>query len=150
MVGCILGTALAAGIFAYRALDSGIAVAIEDKSAKMSSATVVSAARFQAEDNVGVQAEELYRICFTIDGLDQIRPSIRSQYEAAEHKRESASGPRCKITGVRSAARARAGDKIQVVYLLENDNQIDITSIRVFGADIGPEGVTYSGSGKVR
>ena len=142
----IVGLVVAAGRI-YRAVDSGMQAAIGHKSAKTTTATVVSVARSVPNTAMGSSSPQgASTICFTLDGLDQVEPDMRSGYEAAEQHRQEAFGARCKATGIAVASSLRTGDKLQVVYLLANDYQIEIVAIRASGVDLGGEGVKCSGS----
>ncbi len=55
----------------------------------------------------------------------------------AETERQSRDGPRCKVTSKVAIARnVRVGDKLSIVYLLENQYQIDVVAVSVFGEDL--------------
>lgn len=142
----LLGLVALLGVL-YSVVDRGIGAAVDNKSAKTTTATIVSTGAV-GEQQSG--SSESHRICFTIDSLDQVAPAWRPGYEAAERQREGKSGPRCKVTDNAAAARLRVGDKLQITYLLANDDRIEIVGIKDAGVDFGSEGTSYYGSGTVR
>jgi|WetSurMetagenome_2_1015567.scaffolds.fasta_scaffold66563_3 hypothetical protein len=148
--GLVIVVILVAASLIYRIIDSGIQSAVEHKSAKTTTATVVSNIKSVSRSVDGSTAsQEFYTICFILDGLDQIEPDMRRGYEEAERHRQENKGPRCKMTDKMAAAALKKGDKLNVKYLLANDYQIEIMAIKAFGVDFGAEGVSYSGSGVI-
>ncbi len=134
----------------YRVVDAGIRTSIEHKSAKTTTATVVHTSRSILPTTPGSSASQRsYTICYTLDSLDQVEADMRGGYEAAEHHRDEALGPRCRASGSAGAAMLKRGDKLQVRYLLANDYQIEIVEIGVPGVEFRGEDVRLSGLGSV-
>jgi hypothetical protein len=127
---------LALGTFIYNRLDTGIAASVEHKSAKKSKATIVTVLPIKGSDsdhNVS-GSENLYQVCFDLDAFDQVESDIRRGYEQTETDRRIREGPRCKLTSKKSLVRpVDIGDRLDVVYLLENNYQIDVVSISFRG-----------------
>ena len=118
----------------YRKIDTGIAAAVEHKSAKTADATVVSI-RAVGASNLQKDSTKtgLYNVCFKIDGCDQIEAEMRVRYQSAEAQREAREGPRCKTTAdSKIVTHLNAGDKLKVVYLLENNYKIDVISMTAY------------------
>jgi hypothetical protein len=146
----VMGALIVGAGLIYWAIDSGIKSAVEHKSAKTTTATIVSNIKSVSRaDKVSSASHEIYTFCFTLDSLDQIESDMRSGYEDAERHRRETKGPRCKVTDSTAAAALKNGDKIKVRYLLANNYHIEIVSIEAFGVDFGGEGVSYSGSGSI-
>jgi len=132
----------------YRAIDSGIQASIAQKSARTTTATVVrSFASISPAPTGSSDSQRLYTICYTLNGLDQIEADMRAGYEAAEHHRERALGPRCRTTVSTVAGKLRPGDGLQVRYLLANDYQIDIAAVEAFGVELRGNDVRLSARG---
>jgi hypothetical protein len=123
----------------YSALDSSVEAAVDFKSAKTTTATVVRTARSLPGANTGPSSShELFTVCFVLDRLDQIKPAdLRAGYEEAERQRLGTFGPRCEVTGNDAVANLRTGDKVQVVYLLANGYDLSVARIESFGSGGG-------------
>lgn len=123
--------------FVYRRIDVGIADSVQHKSAKRTTATVVSVAHISSSAKPPAPERPEYTICFGIDSFDNVEPTMRQGYETAETNRYLREGPRCKRTIQETiAARLRVGDKLEVVYLLENEYKIDIVSVTAYGREL--------------
>lgn len=121
----------------YR-IDAGIAASVDNKSSKTTTATVVSVTEVRRTDLAEVGSNnQLYKVCFTIDNFDQVAADTRYEYQSAEVQRLSRDGPRCKVTTKAAIAkRLNKGDKLTVVYLLENQGHIDMVGNAAFGEDL--------------
>ncbi|HWG19975.1 MAG TPA: hypothetical protein VG225_05535 [Terracidiphilus sp.] len=121
----------------YR-ISAGITASVEHKSAKTTSATVLSVSEVEpAKPLKGGDSDRLFKVCFTIDNLDQVETDMRHGYQAAETQRLASDGPRCKVTAKSAIAKnLNKGDKLSVVYLLENQYRIDLVAITAFGEDL--------------
>jgi hypothetical protein len=128
---------LVVAFYSYRLLDKGIAVAVEHKSAKRSTATVIQIVPiFHSASENNDSSDALYKICFHIDSFNEVGEMQRG-YEAAEQQREMREGPRCQVTARSEIARhLRNGDKVNVVFLLENNYEIDVVSLDAGGAQL--------------
>jgi len=128
---------VSATVFVLYRVGSGISASVEHKAAKTASATVVSVAPLQKTDPVAAHnSAELYRVCYTIDNFDQVESDVRQGYRAAEIQRLSRDGPRCKVTSkVALSTNVHVGDKLSIVYLLENQYHIDVVAVSAFGED---------------
>jgi hypothetical protein len=121
----------------YR-VHTGIVESVEHKSAKSSFATVVSVAEIgNSSPPEKPSADDVLKVCFTIDGFDQVESDMREGYQSAENQRLASDGPRCKVTAkVALAKNLNKGDKLSVVYLLENEYRIDIVMVTSNGEDL--------------
>ncbi len=119
-------------------ISSGISASVEHKAAKVTSATVISASAIQkAGSSVVTNKPNLYSVCFKIDNFDQVPSDIREQYLLAENRRLTLNGPRCKVTSKTELAKnISQGEKLSIVYLLENQYQIDVVAVSAFGEDL--------------
>jgi hypothetical protein len=124
-------------IVLYR-IGTGIPASVEHKSAKYGTATVVSATEIPRADSSGAKSSDrLFRVCFTIDNFDQIEADMRQGYQSAEAQRLAQDGPRCTVTGKATLVeRLSKGDKLSVVYLLENEYQIDLVRASASGEEL--------------
>jgi hypothetical protein len=126
-------------VFAFsKYLEARIATSMEFERAKITSATVLSVVEVKpAKPPKADHTDRLYMVCFTIDNLDQIRSDMRQEYQSAEARRLASEGPRCKATTKVAIAKALGkGDKLSVVYLLENQGIIVLVSVMAFGEDL--------------
>ena len=121
-------------IFAYC-----MQASMEHKSAHTGGGTVVSIARsVPRKSPATAPSRGQYTVCFTLDDWGKVRDDPR--YETAERERERSSGPRCEaFDSMLGVSKLKPGDKIQIVYMLENDFHIDIASINAFGVDLVPK-----------
>jgi hypothetical protein len=121
----------------YR-INAGIAASVEHKSAKTTSATVSSVAEIEtAKPLKADDSDRLFKVCFIIDNFDQVDAEMRQGYQAAETQRLESGGPRCKVTTKAAIAKnLNKGDRLSVVYLLENQYRIDLVAITAFGEDL--------------
>ena len=123
----------------FERFQSGIVEAVEHKSAKNTTATVVSITktpRLSAQMQ-SVDGTQLYQICFTIDNFNQVEPDMRRRYESAETERTVKEGPRCQPTNTTAVAtKLNKGDKIGITYLLENQYRIDIVRVTAIGGEL--------------
>ena len=112
------------------------------KSAHTGAGTVVSIRRSGPQGSVS-EAPAQYTVCFTINDWgktwNEHGNKLRPQYEAAERKRERASGPRCEVFDYLPViSEIKPGDKISITYLLYNDLSISIPKINAFGVELDP------------
>jgi hypothetical protein len=133
--------ALAASVtayVAYRRIQTGIAASVEHKSSKRTTATVVSVAEVRGTSPAETgTTDSMYKVCFTIDNFGQVDADMRQGYWSAETERLSREGPRCRVTtNVTLAKNLKKGDKLAVVYLLENQYRIDLVAVTAFGKDL--------------
>lgn len=121
----------------YTRIHAGIAASVEHKSSKRTTATVVSVAEMRQSNPPEVAGnDQLYKVCFTIDNFDQVESDMREGYQSAEAERLTREGPRCKVTtNAVLAKNLSKGDKLTVVYLLENQYRIDLVATTAFGKD---------------
>jgi hypothetical protein len=69
--------------------------------------------------------------------FQQLGSDLRPGYESEESQRLAREGPRCKVTDQSTFARSlNKGDKLEVVYLLENNYPIDIVKVVASGNDL--------------
>lgn len=134
----IILVVLAIAVIAFVALTrikAGIDTSVEHKSAKHTTATAVSVTAMPASKTPDpAYKSQLFKVCFTIDDFDQVRADMRAEYQSAEARRLTKEGPRCKVTRDGALAKKLSkGDKLSVVYLLENDYQIDLAAINAYG-----------------
>ena len=131
------GVILALAIIALMRISGGFAASVEHKGAKHTTATVVDVVEMEGRASGPESKGPLYKVCFTIDNFDQVDSGMRQGYRSAEARRLTNSGPRCKVTSNLGIARTLAkGGKLNVVYLLENDYQIDVVSAAAHGQDL--------------
>lgn len=125
-------------VFAIYRIHAGIVASVDHKSAKTTTATVVSVTEVQKTSPMGSGgADQLFKVCFTVDNFDQVEADMREGYQSAEAQRLSREGPRCKVTTKAVLAKhLNKGDKLSAVYLLENQYHIDLVAITAFGEDI--------------
>lgn len=121
----------------YR-IGTGIAASVEHKSAKTTTATVVSVTDIRTASSPGANSnDQVLRVCFTIDNFDQVEADMRQGYQSAETQRLTKDGPRCKLTSEIALAKGLSkGDKLSVVYLLENEYQIDLVRTTAHGKEL--------------
>lgn len=132
----VLVISLGVAIF-VRYIDARISASVDFETAKTTTATVVSVKKTFPPNSITGSSAEGYRVCFTIDNFDQISFRNREGYRAAELKRLSSEGPRCKqTTNVEVAKSLTNGSKISVVYLQENSYQISVARIKVQGEEL--------------
>jgi hypothetical protein len=137
-IGISVALVISVGALILYRISASINASVEHKSAKTSSATVFSVAEvvpsqpLKAEDS-----DRLFRVCFTIDNFAQVEADMRQGYQVAETQRLASDGPRCKVTTkVAIAKNLNKGDKLSVVYLLENQYHIDVVAATAFGEDL--------------
>jgi hypothetical protein len=143
---CLIGLGVAVvlvvglgGCLIYERIQSGIVAAVEHKSAKRATGTVVSVTRMQPKisSGPGDDIQQLYQVCFTIDDFSQVEPDMREGYESAEAQRLARDGPRCTTTNKTAlATRLSKHDKLWIVYLLENQYHIDIAGITTYSEEL--------------
>jgi hypothetical protein len=120
-----------------RYIDARIAASVDFETAKTTTATVLSVTKTSPAHSLTGSSDEGYRVCFTIDNFDQISSRNREGYQAAELKRLTSDGPRCKeTTKVEVAKSLTKGSKISVVYLQENSYQISVARIKAQGEEL--------------
>jgi hypothetical protein len=126
------------GFIILTRIQAGIVASVDYKSAKSTTATVVSVTELRPTNpSQDGSNDQPYRVCFTIDNIDQVATDMRQGYQSAEAQRLARNGPRCKVTTkVTLAKKLNNGDKLTVIYLLENQYQIDIASATAFGEDL--------------
>jgi len=119
-------------------IGTGIKAATDHKSAKTTTATVASVTKVPRINQEGKKGDgELYRVCFTLDNFDEVEADMRQGYRAVELQRLSKDGPRCQVTAKLALAKSlKKGDKLSVVYLLENEYQIDLAGIEANGQEL--------------
>jgi hypothetical protein len=124
--------------FAIYRINAGIAASVEHKSAKTTSATVSSVVGIETAKPLKTgENNRLFKVCFTIDNFDQVEADMRQGYQTAEAHRLASDGPRCKVTTkVAIAKNLNKGDRLSVVYLLENQYHIDLVAVTAFGEDL--------------
>lgn len=122
----------------YERIQTGIAASVEHKSAKSTTATVVSVTEAREGNPPDADSRsQLYKICFTIDNFNQVEADVRQGYQSAEVERLARDGPRCISTSkVALAKNLKKGTRLTVVYLLENQYHIDLVATTVFGQDL--------------
>jgi hypothetical protein len=137
-IGISVALVISVAAFVLYRISAGITASVEHKSAKTSSATVFSVAEVVPLQPLKAgDSDRLFRVCFTIDNFDQVEADMRQGYQAAEAERIASDGPRCKVTAkVAIAKNLTKGDKLSVVYLLENQYHIDVVATTAFGEDL--------------
>jgi hypothetical protein len=137
VVGSISAAILLISFAAYR-IHAGMLASVEHKSAKSTTATVSSVTGIPEQkfsNNGGTN--QLFRVCFTLDNFNEVEAHMREGYEAAENQRLAREGPRCETTSKATIAKhLSTGDKLEVIYLLENQYRIDIVSTTAFGESL--------------
>lgn len=125
-------------VFVVYQIDADIASSVDNKSGKSTTATVVDVVEIGEAKPVRARSnDQLFRICFTIDNFDQVQAYMRQGYQLYESQRLIREGPRCKVTAkVALAKRLKRGDKLSVVYLLENEYHIVVVSTSAFGENL--------------
>jgi hypothetical protein len=124
-----------ATLLIYR-VSGGISSTVRFNSAKSTTATVVSVTEIP-EANPSEDGNKLFRLCFSIDNFDQVDAPLRRGYQAAEARHLASVGPRCKVTAKMALAQhLHSGDKVGVIYLLENNYQINIVAMTAYGEDL--------------
>ena len=122
----------------YEIADYSMQSSTEFKSAHIGSGTVVSVSKgipHVTSGTLSPQGKDV--VCITLDDWGKVRDD--PQYETAEREREQTAGPRClEFDNLPVIAKLKSGDKIQVVYLLENNFHIDIARINAYGVDLVP------------
>ncbi len=132
MLALLVGVAIFVGY-----IDARISASVDFETAKTTTATVLSVTRTSPANSLKGISDEGYRVCFTIDNFDQINSRNREGYQAAELKRLTSDGPRCKdTTKVEIAKYLTKGSKISVVYLQENSYQISVARIKAQGEEL--------------
>ncbi|MGB9416204.1 MAG: hypothetical protein WCB58_07800 [Acidobacteriaceae bacterium] len=123
---------------ALNRIGAGIDSSVEHKSAKHAMATIANVtAVSNANSSESANMSQLFRVCFTIDDFDQVEADMRSGYPSAESQRLAKYGPRCKVTSKVALAKSLSkGNKLSVVYLLENNYQIDLVAVALHGEEI--------------
>jgi hypothetical protein len=124
--------------FALYRIGQGITASVDHKSAKTSSATVLSVTEVEPSKSLKAEGSgRPFKICFSIDSFDQVEADLRNEYQAAETRRLASDGPRCKVTAkAATVKKLNKGDKLSVAYLLENQYRIDLVRITAFGEDL--------------
>ena len=135
----VLAVAIAAVLYLGFKVKAGIVASIGHKSVKTANATIV---RIDSVlDGAGPSKDEdvtqQYRVCFVFDDFDQVEPDMRQGYRNAEARRLVENGPRCEVTNKLALAKSlKRGDKVKVVFLLENQYQIDIARVTFSGESL--------------
>lgn len=138
-IASILAAAVIVAVAAItlKRIDAGMKASVEHKSAKHATATVTNVVEMESSASRLGNKPFLYKVCFTIDDFDEVENESRQGYRSAEARRLSDSGPRCNVTSNIGIARTLTrGSKLSLVYLLENDYQIDIVSVTASGEDL--------------
>lgn len=133
-IGLALGLVVILAILASRALDrvfkESMASSIELKRAHSSNGKIVSISSLQ-------QGHAQSKICFSIDSFSDVRADYRNEYEVAERAKIAKQGPECIVNqNTPLPANLKAGDPIEVVYLLYGRGDISIARIVVSGQDV--------------
>lgn len=71
-------------------IQAGVAASVDHKSAKSTTATVVSVAEINPSE--AHSSDQLFRVCFNIDNFDQVETDMRQGYESAEAQRLAKAG----------------------------------------------------------
>jgi hypothetical protein len=129
-IGISVTLVISLAVFVLYRISAGITASVEHKSAKTSPATVFSVAEVVPSQPLKAgDSDGLYKVCFTIDDFSQVEADMRQGYQATETQRLASDGPRCKVTAkVAIAKNLSKGDKLSVVYLLENQYKIDVVA----------------------
>ena len=122
-----------------RSFESGLDFAVQHKAAKHAPGTVLSISKLPRE-NTDRDGWRRATVCLSIDSFADVAAEERSTYEAAEKARRLAEGPRCETFHYHSPSLTlRAGDHLEIVYLLENEGNIDINQLDVAGQTFYPD-----------
>ena len=133
--GAVVAVLAVTAIMAARRTQAGIETSVKHKSTKHASGTVTSVAEIPSSELN--DRNKLFKVCFTIDNFDQIEDGMRQGYQSAELQRLTREGPRCKVTSKAALAKTLSkDDKISIVFLLENQYQIDTVTISAHGEDL--------------
>jgi hypothetical protein len=137
-IGISVALVVSVTAFVIYRISAGITASVEHKSAKTTSATVLSVVEVEpAKSPKAGDSDRLFKVCFAIDNLDQVEADMRPGYQAAETQRVVSDGPRCKVTTKAAIAKnLNKGDKLAVVYLLENQYHVDVVAVTAFGEDL--------------
>ena len=86
------------------------------------------------------QSEDLLpgpRVCYTIDSFAEIPESERAAFASAERQRFEKQGPRCHDTAIDpSAVHLKAGDGVDIDFVLKAAGQISVVKISTHGVDL--------------
>jgi hypothetical protein len=138
VAGALVAVLAVTAIMATRRIQAGIETSVKHKSAKHTGGNVTGVTEIPSTSSPELNdRNKLFKVCFTIDNFDQIEDDMRKGYQSAELQRLSREGPRCKVTSKAALAKTLSkDDKVSVVYLLENQYQIDIVTISAHGKDL--------------
>ena len=137
-IGVSVALTISVTAFVIYQVNASIAASVEHKSAKTTTATVVSVTEIQKTHASEAQSkEQKFKVCFTFDNLDQVEVEMRQGYESAETQRATREGPRCTETTKKPLAKSlSSGSKLSVDYLLENEYHLDVVAVTAHGEEL--------------